>query len=54
MSDREKEQAEKIMEAVSKLPDSRQDWLLGFAEGLAEGATLIAAAREQNGEASHD
>lgn len=71
MTEQEKATAERLLQLVDKLPQDKQDHVLGYAEGYAEGyaggvkdagnilaeaesAALIAATREQNGEASHD
>lgn len=35
MSEREKQIAENLAEAVAKLPDSKREFLLGYAEGVA-------------------
>lgn len=35
MSDRERKIAENLAEAVAQLPDSKKEFLLGYAEGVA-------------------
>lgn len=35
MSDRERRIAENLVEAVTRLPDSKREFLLGYAEGVA-------------------
>lgn len=35
MSEREKQIAENLAEAVAKLPDNKKEFLLGYAEGVA-------------------
>ena len=35
MSERERKIAENLVEAVTKLPDSKKEFLLGYAEGVA-------------------
>lgn len=35
MSEREKRIAESLADAVSRLPDSKKEFLLGYAEGVA-------------------
>lgn len=35
MSEREKQIAENLVDAFTKLPDSKKEFLLGYAEGVA-------------------
>lgn len=35
MSDKEKQTARKIADAMTKLPDDKREYLIGFAEGVA-------------------
>lgn len=47
MSEREKQIAENLAEAVAKLPDSKREFLLGYAEGV---AAMADKAKEQERE----
>lgn len=47
MSEREKQIAENLADAVSRLPDSKKEFLLGYAEGV---AAMADKAKEQERE----
>lgn len=47
MSEREKQIAENLAEAVAKLPDSKREFLLGYAEGVAAMADKAKEAQER-------
>lgn len=49
MSEREKQIAENLVDAFAKLPDSKKEFLLGYAEGVA-----AMAERGREKEASDD
>lgn len=46
MSEREKQIAENLVDAVSRLPDSKKEFLLGYAEGVAAMAGKAKEAQE--------
>lgn len=46
MSEREKQIAENLAEAVAKLPDGKREFLLGYAEGVAAMADKAKEAQE--------
>lgn len=50
MSEREKQIAENLAEAVAKLPDSKREFLLGYAEGVAAMADKAKEAAESEKE----
>ena len=47
MSEREKQIAENLADAVSRLPDSKREFLLGYAEGVAAMADKAKGAQER-------
>lgn len=47
MSEREKQIAENLAEAVAKLPDNKKEFLLGYAEGVAAMADKAKEAQER-------
>lgn len=36
MNESEKEAAERLVKAIESLPDAKKEWVLGYAEGLAD------------------
>lgn len=50
MSEREKRIAENLADAVSRLPDSKKEFLLGYAEGVAAMADKAKEAAESEKE----
>lgn len=47
MSEKEKKIAEALADAVNALPDSKKEYLLGFAEGVAAMAEKAAPERDE-------
>ena len=54
MSEREKQIAENLAEAVAKLPDSKREFLLGYAANLSGSIKKDAAVGGGAGIQSHD
>ena len=52
MSDRERKIAENLAEAVTRLPDSKREFLLGYAEGVAAMADRAKAEEAEEAETS--
>lgn len=54
MSDRERKIAENLAEAVAQLPDSKKEFLLGYAEGVAAMADKAKADQEAEDKAKKE
>lgn len=50
MSEREKQIAENLADAISRLPDNKKEFLLGYAEGVAAMADKAKEAAESEKE----
>lgn len=50
MSEREKQIAENLADAISRLPDNKKEFLLGYAEGVAAMADKAKEAAEKAAE----